>query len=479
MTVSDVSETGLPDAPETVAAWGGAIHARSWVRRPASIDGVRAALAEAEGAGLPVALRGAGQSYGDAALVENGITLDLSHLRRLLRWDPTSGIVEAEPGVTIAQLWRHVIADGWWPPVVPGTMAVSLGGGVAMNFHGKNNWRAGPIGDHVRAIDLLLPSGRTLTTSPTERPDLFHAVIGGFGMLGVVTRVELALTRVHSGLLEVEALAASSLGGLFDTMRARLDAAHYLVGWVDTLATGSRLGRGLVHAGYYLAPGDDPDPGRSLRVEAQELPPTILGIVPKSIVWRFMRPFMNDPGVRLVNATKYRQGALTHGHRYRQPHAAFHFLLDYVPDWKRAYGPGGLIQFQSFVPDARAEATFRTLLVRAREAGLPPYLGVLKRHRSDAFLMTHAVDGWSLALDFAAHPARRPALATLTRDLARIVVDAGGRFYPAKDATLDSSTYQQSIGPDRLARFLSLKRECDPGGLLQTSLSRRLLPPLR
>jgi decaprenylphospho-beta-D-ribofuranose 2-oxidase len=468
-----------PGALTEVWSWGGATHVRSWVRRPTTLDEVRAALAEAAAADVSVALRGAGQSYGDAALAAHGMSLDLSRMTRILAWDPAAGLIEAEPGVTIAQVWRRVIGDGWWPPVVPGTMAVSLGGGVAMNYHGKNNWRAGPIGDHVRDLDVLLPSGEVVRCSRDERDDLFRAVIGGYGMLGAIVRITLRLKRVHSGLLDVEAIAADSLASMLGCMEARRADADYLVGWVDTMAHGPATGRGLVHEARLLAPGDDPHPEETLRADAQELPSTIFGVLPKSLVWRLMRPFTNGPGVRLVNAVKYRQGVLTHGHRFRQSHAAFHFLLDYVPGWRRAYGPGGLIQFQSFVPAAEAESVFRAILDRARAAGLPPYLGVLKRHRPDEFLMTHAVDGWSLALDFPVRPARRAALWGLARDCARLVLDAGGRFYPAKDSTLDAETYQASVGADRLARFRALKAECDPTGLLETELSKRLLGPMR
>ena len=54
-----------------------------------------------------------------------------------------------EPGLTIEGLWRRTIQDGYWPAVVPGTMHPTLGGCLSMNVHGKNNYRAGPFGDHV------------------------------------------------------------------------------------------------------------------------------------------------------------------------------------------------------------------------------------------------------------------------------------------------------------------------------------------
>jgi hypothetical protein len=98
-------------------------------------------------------------------------------------------------------------------------------------------------------------------------------------------------------------------------------------------------GRGLVHQATHLAPGDDPAPARTLRVGAQELPDTLLGVVPKSIVWLLIRPCTGAAGVRCVNALKYHSSRHHSGHAFRQPHAAFAFLLDHVPNWKWAFAP--------------------------------------------------------------------------------------------------------------------------------------------
>ena len=72
--------------------------------------------------GLKIAPRGAGRSYNDAAISGGGIVLDLSLLTRILSWDAEKGIIRAEPGLTLEGLWQHVLPDGWWPPVVSGTM---------------------------------------------------------------------------------------------------------------------------------------------------------------------------------------------------------------------------------------------------------------------------------------------------------------------------------------------------------------------
>ena len=181
--------------------------------------------------------------------------------------------------------------------------------------------------------------------------------------------------------------------------------------------------------------------------------------------------------VGLVNWLKFKAGfAEQRKSPYLQTHGAFHFLLDYVPRWQWMTKPGGLIQFQPFVPKAEGARVLRTLIEKCQAAGHVPYLGVLKRHRPDAFLMTHAVDGYSLAMDFAvsARKAQRESLWQLCRELAEIVLAAGGRFYYAKDAVLLESSFVRVHGDDAVQRFRALKQKWDPDRLLQTDLSRRL-----
>lgn len=463
---------------ERVEGWGMSSAGLSYVYRPSTADGLCAIFEEARRTGRPVGLRGAGRSYGDAALNSEGLLLDLTRLNRILDWNPETGVISVEAGVTIRQLWEYTIEDGWWPPVVPGTMFPTLGGAAAMNIHGKNNFQVGPIGDHIEDFDLMLPSGETRNCSRTQNADLFFAAISGFGMLGVMTRLTLKLKRIYSGLLRVEPIPHRNFDELFAHFEERLPAADYLVSWVDCFASGANLGRGLIHQANYLAPGEDAEPAQTLRVENQELPETLFGLVPKSVMWRFMRPFANGPGMRAINLGKYISG-LKREQGGLQPHAAFAFLLDYVPNWKFTYKPGGLIQYQSFVPAARAQAVFAEQLRLAQSYGIVPWLGVFKRHRPDDFLMTHALDGYSLALDFPIRPETRGGLLSLTAEMDRLVLDAGGRFYFAKDSVLHRCCVREALGSTRLDTFFALKSQYDPETLLQTDLYRRLFAPLR
>ncbi len=474
------TESGASPLPsenlERVAAWGGASAGISYVYRPSTVDSLHEALLLARRSGRSVGLRGGGNSYGDAAMNSENILIDIRRMNRILEWNPQTGRIRMEPGVTLADLWQYILEDGWWPPIATGTSLTTMGGSAAMNVHGKNAYRAGTFGDHIIEFDLMLASGETITCSREENSDIFHAAIGGFGMLGIFTSLTMQMKRVYSGLLDVETTTRADLDEMFAYFYENVEKSDYIVGWINALAGGKALGRGDVHRANYLAPGADPNPPQTLRLENQHLGPNMFGVLPRSMMWLFMTPFFTNPGVRLINQGKYLAGSFGGTKRFRQPHVQFHFLLDYVPDFKKAYGSGGLIQYQPFIPKETAYDAFTEILSLCQRRGLPNYLTVLKRHRPDDFLMSYAVDGFSMAMDFRVTEDNRQRLVWLAREMDEIVLAAGGRFYFAKDSTLRPEVAQAYLGEERIARFRELKERCDPDELLQTDLWRRVFP---
>ena len=465
----------FPIARTVLAGWGGSVAGECLVVRPAHPDGVALAFGWARSRGLSIGFRGGGQSYGDVAMNTDRLVIDVSGLDRILRFDPDAGVVEVEPGVTIRQLWAHVVPEGWWPAFTPGTRYVTLGGSAAANVHGKNHWKSGNMGDYIRAFDLLLPDGSVRRCTPASEPELFHAAIGGFGLLGCFLRLEIQLTRVPAGWLHVTPDAGENLAGVIDVFERRQAGADFLVGWIDGFGRGTATGRGLVHQGNFPNVGEEGDPAATLSNAYQGFETTAFGAVPMSLAWRLARPFVNDLGVRVINEARWWSGRRKRSHRWTL--AEYSFLLDFIPDWRRAYGRHGLIEHQTVLPFATAAEGYDQVLRCVQRAGLPFYMGIFKRHRADAFWLSYALDGYSLALDFRVTSRNRARLRALCADLDRIVLDAGGSFYFAKDSTLTSATYAPCRAREGVRRFLALKRRVDPDSLLQNDLYRRVFGP--
>ena len=422
--------------------------------------------------GLTVTARGTGISYNDASLNGGGIVLDMTGMNQILEWDPASGVVRCESGVTLQQLWQKVEPDGWWSPVVSGTMKTTLGGCLGANIHGKNNFKMGPIGEHVVEFTAMTPTGALVTCTAEKNADLFHSMISGLGMLGVFVTVTLKMKRIYSGLIEVDAWHVKNLRHQLDSLFEHAPDHDYIVGWLDTTAHGKNLGRGQIHASRNLKEGEDPAARETMKLSHQHLPDRLFGVMPKSMLHYFMNPFLNNLGVPIINMAKYITSL--RDHTFRQSHAEFHFLLDYVPDWERSFGRGGLIQYQSFLPKETAESAWREMIELSHRRGTPSYLGVTKRHRPDNFLLTHGVDGFSLAMDFKVTERNRPELRLLLQEFDQIVLNAGGRFYFAKNSETTAESTRRFLGEETVAKFKKLKKRCDPNGLLESDLYRRI-----
>lgn len=456
---------------EQTTGWARTRYATSEVGRPASIEDLREALFHAQVQSKTVIPRGAGHSYTDAMLNNKGVTLDLSRMRRVLAWDPKQGIIRLEPGVTIDDLWRTAVEDGWWQTVHPSALRATIGGCLAMNVHSKNAWKKGTIGEHVLAFELLLASGKMLTVTPASNPDLFYAAIGGMGMLGVITSVTLQLQPIRSGEVMTRQRSARSLMEMFAVFADEAPEADYLEGWIDGHASGSHLGRGLITRGDFIK---EPDPG-SLQLERQRLSTNVVGIVPPIFFGRALRPLFNDVSVRIGNSVIYESGIL-HGRRNARsiPLAQFHFHNNPLYVALETLLPLGGHGFQPCVPAEHAPAVFKELFERSQRAGISPFWCWFKQHRADPFLLSYQVNGFSLDLAYFVTHKNSVRLGRLLEEMRETIISAGGRLYLAKDSSLDAQSYIRSMGVDRINRFLAIKRIYDPKGVFQSDLFRRV-----
>ena len=111
--------------------------------------------------------RGAGRSYGDAAL-NPAATLVLGKLDCFLDFNADTGELTCQAGVLLSDIVDVFTPRGWFPPVTPGTRTVSVGGMIAADVHGKNHHREGSFGDHIDWFDIALADGEIVRCSPSS-----------------------------------------------------------------------------------------------------------------------------------------------------------------------------------------------------------------------------------------------------------------------------------------------------------------------
>jgi FAD/FMN-containing dehydrogenase len=389
----------------------------------------------------PVLAYGNGRSYGDSCLNDGGGLIAARRLGRILSFDVETGIMVCEAGVLLDEVLKLCVPAGWFPPVTPGTSLVTIAGALANDVHGKNHHRAGTFGRHVRSFELARTDGSVLTCSPIENAELFAATIGGMGLTGLITRIELQLMPIDSAEMLQEAIHFDGLDGFF-AIAAASDATHdYTVAWVDSLAGGRHFGRGVFFRANH-APASDTPSAKAGPILSFPLKPPF--------------PLINRLTLRAFN-TLYRAAQPRTPEPRRIAYRPFFYPLDRVRDWNRAYGPRGLRQFQCAVPMSTARDAVEEMLRLTLKAGESSFLTVLKLFGDvpSPGTMSFPIPGATLTLDF---PHRGERTLKLLDALDRIAIEAGGRVNPYKDARMSAATFEASF-----PLWRDFARHIDPG----------------
>jgi len=450
----------MPGRTVTLTGWGRISPSAAELAEPASAASA-AELLSGGTAARGVIPRGLGRSYNNAAQCAGGVVISTARLNRILSLDASIGLATCEAGVSLEQLMVAGLPAGWFVPVSPGTRQVSVGGAIAADVHGKNHHVAGSFARHVRSFEIVLPGGEPRTVTPQSDPALFWATAGGMGLTGLIVRATVQLKRVATSRVRVDTVRTADIDETMATLAEHDRGYGYTVAWSDSLARGVGLGRSVITSGDFAEPADLPPDDREDPFAFR--PGARLGVppgFPPGLVNRYTVAVANEAWYR--KAPRSRRGEL-------QAIGTFFHPLDGIRNWNRVYGPGGFRQYQYVLPFGQDAAVRRSFeLVSGARA--PSFVTVLKRFGpGDDGLLSFPMAGWTLALDF---PARTPGLAGLLGRLDRLVADAGGRVYLAKDSRVPPGVLAEMY--PRLAEFAKLRAELDPAGILASDLSRRL-----
>ena len=428
-----------------LTGWGRYPRIRCAVRSFDSVDELRSKL----GQNGQVIAYGMGRSYGDSAL--GPAVVSTRRFNRILSFDPDSGVVVCEAGVSLAELIDVFLPRGWFLSVTPGTKHITVGGAIASDVHGKNHHVAGCFSKWVRSFQLMLPSGEIIRCAADDNAEFFRATCGGMGLTGIILIAEIQLTRVHSALIDQITLKAANLREIFQLFE-EYAAWPFSVAWIDCLAKGDNLGRSLLMVGDHAKE-------QVLRVR----PKRRLNIPVELPSW-----LLNEHSVALFNTLYY------HRIRKRKVEArvntdAFFYPLDAIDNWNRIYGRQGFTQYQFVLPKEASYEGLTRMLQRIARSGQGSFLAVLKLfgQENDNYL-SFPREGYTLALDFKIEHSLFPLL----DELDRVVLDYGGRIYLTKDVRMKRETFE--AGYPQLPIFRTFRERHGLSGAIRSLQSQRL-----
>ncbi|MFZ1040534.1 MAG: FAD-binding oxidoreductase [Anaerolineales bacterium] len=461
-----------PGLRSEITSWSKSSRSLCFVYKVKDMEEIVEALAIARAQHLSMIPHGAGHSYTDAALNTNGLVIDTTSMHQILAWDPVQGIMKVEPGVTLRELVQIASKDGWWPFVSPSSPEVTIGGCVAMNVNDRNAWKFGPFGEYVISIDVLLMTGELCTIMQERDLELFRAFVGSLGLLGIITSITLQLQR-SPGFVFVRRHSAISLSDILNTFAEEEHESDYMEAWLDGFAEGRQLGRGHITCATLSKTSEESSSKLTKSGANAHFEKPLV-----SLAATLMRAMLM-PSVRLATRANYWWGKQSHktlGQQRRLlsytywPSAAFTAY--------HAMFPTGVETFQAFVPREHAREIFEQVLRYSQQQDCLPIWCIIKQHKCDPFLLSYQVDGFSLELNYQRTYQGAHKLQRVLQHMITTVIEAGGKFYLAKDHFMTPTQYRQSVGDEVIETFLQIKQRYDPERLLQSDLYRRIFQPL-
>jgi FAD/FMN-containing dehydrogenase len=392
--------------------------------------------------GLTALPHGLGRSYGDSCLNDGGALLRTHRLDRFIAFDRATGVLRVEGGVSLADIIKIAVPQGWYLAVTPGTKFVTVAGAIANDVHGKNHHRAGTFGRHVRAFELVRSDGTRRVCTPTENVEWFRATIGGLGLTGIITWAEIQLRPVHNAFIQQENIKFGNLAEFFRLNEESERDFEFTVSWVDCNTRGRSMGRGIYNRGNHASPQFGPVP-------PLKAPPPLF--VPFDLPgWLLSLPMIKLMSFGWYNKQlrKRRSGLTTFD--------PFFYPLDMIHSWNRGYGRAGFFQYQLVVPIADSHAAIQEIFERITASGQGSFVSVLKTFGAIASpgMLSFPRPGVTLALDFSN---RGEKTLRFFETLDRVVEEAGGAVYPAKDARMSGESFRRFF-----PRWVEFSKYVDP-----------------
>ncbi|HEX7404665.1 MAG TPA: FAD-binding oxidoreductase [Candidatus Nanopelagicaceae bacterium] len=444
----------MPSEQTQSAGWGRSIHSDSTTSKPLSLDELQQeVLNQRDSRGvLAFGLR---RSYGDSALNIGGLSIDMENFSEIAIYPDTQSVTIGA-GVSIRTLEKAAREHQLFPPVVPGTGFVTIGGAIAADIHGKSHHLTGSFSSCVTRIRLLYSDGEVRDIFPDgPTSPHFWATVGGLGLTGVILEADLRLVQIESPSVSVEETRADDLGSMLAMLKAADGQFQHTVAWIDL--SGDFRGRGIVSKGNYFE-GSFKENMRLKKPRSKESPQLRFPEIGN-------HSLINRHSVRAFNEMWFRK-PLAHGLSSLE---SFMHPLDRIQNWNRIYGNTGFLQYQFVVPDEN-EDFLEHVLGKMKEIGAASFLGVLKRFGKGSLgHLSFPAPGWTLALDI---PTKVENLERTLNELDEQLCVRGGRIYLIKDARLRPEFLP--IMYPRLDEWRNIRSDMDPRGLWQSDQARRL-----
>ncbi len=396
--------------------------------------------------------RGAGLSLSGASFGTDSLVTSMRRFNRILAFDRGKKSIRAEAGVSLGKLHEYLAPQGFYLPVQPGYPDITLGGCIAGNVHGKNQYREGDFAGCVQEIELFHPARGILTLTPAENTELFNLTCGGYGLTGVILSAVIGVTEFPGGRAYISNIPTTGLRDTVETLLEIRDDYDFLYSWNEM--SGARSTTGFVRAGNFQNDTRGGlGPMRHKKLDPMRPVPAI------NLFNRLILPPLNGLYAAFIHHLKKSEtvDALD-----------VFFPFATLPSYFHAYGRNGFLEHQVLIPSDAVAGYLRAFEQVHEKFRIPLGLATFKLFRGQQKHLRFTGDG----ISFAFHAPHTSNLDAFMTEVDSLDVDHGAFANLIKDSRISANIARKQY-PDYDSYRENLLAH-DPRRLFASALSRRL-----
>jgi decaprenylphospho-beta-D-ribofuranose 2-oxidase len=444
---------------------------------PSTIDQLHDIVGQLVNQSEPFCMMGGGNSFGDVFIPRHSNVIDCSGLNTITSFDSKNGRIVVPCGMQSGPLSAMLLKNGRYLTGSAGSLTNTIAGDISSNVNGKDSWKYGNFSSNVVSFELLTPNGEIVRVD-REHPELFWGVMGGLGMLGIITSVEVDSTLAPSNHLMVDRLVTTNLD---ETIRAfnslHEDEWDFAYAWVDVLGATPTIGRAVVERARFDTTKNDDSITNSFKPKSR-----IFGLKDNHF-WNLYRGVQSALRVtnsdrkiaEFVNAFHYHTVRMQRKQNGGIPITTYQYpMLKALPNWNKGISNHGMQEVQMLFSEIHFSTAFFEVHALLKRYNIYPLICAIRKHKPDNGLLSFSGNGLSFTINYDRISFPNPgACFRMERELMAMVIQFEGKVYLSKFPYVNSDECMAMYaGVNDMKR---LKNNLDPKNLLASNTSSRIL----
>lgn len=393
-----------------------------------------------------IVMRGSASSYADQAQNAGGAVMLSKRLDCVRSFDAETGELVCEPGIMLKTITEIYAPQGFMLATATDSGQHTLGGAIAANIIGKNGHKRMSLAKSVNWIDVVLADGTSVRAGEKENETLFKAIVGGQGLVGIISLISITLQKRPTENVLVEKRKTANLDELTDALKSVRKTADFCSVWIDTSASPESVGRGILRTASFTK---DPVSPSAFRL------PRIRMVLPHWALCLSAKPFFKSLRYRTTRTESKKV----------EPYERFLYSSDNV----RVFSNKGIYQLQISFSEAEGPQALRRILTELAQTRIDACRAELVLTKEDAISYLGSVKrGYTLSLDFF----RRKGLEDFLKHLIMVAGEYNGCVSLQDDALLEPRNLVLMY--KNLEKFIKARNVFDPQKKFDSDFGRRL-----